>query len=327
MECPHTYEVKKNKISQELSLLWGLNYPFQGEYAEDYQILENDTGSSVRTAWRDKYTTAIFDDSSLVQNYILQPVSDYVRWYLTGGEMHSMTFEQRRDFVTGPWDCSPELFLPTRILDIVFLSLPCLPPRTLTTVGLLTWCPGDVVDKCLRRKQDEMEASYNDCLERERWRQHPLFAEKGETLEARCKQHGLDCSGGKHNLVKRLSCEQLSSPPPTLDQYSGDISSILPTAKDIFKLPVSTLKQVLHYYNVPTVGTKDQLMLHALAIRTGTKHLLFARELTLLEDLIAVAEPVIREQINSLALEDKVLYRVREYQRGVKANISSERHT
>lgn len=108
VECPHTYEVKKNKISQELSLIWGINASFGGGYAEDYQILENDTGSSVRTPWRDKYTTAIFDDSSLFQSYILQPVPDYVRWYLTDGEMHHMLFEQRRDFVTGPWDSSPE---------------------------------------------------------------------------------------------------------------------------------------------------------------------------------------------------------------------------
>ena len=137
VECLHTYDVKKNKISQELSLIWGINDSFRGEYAEDYQILENDTGSSVRTAWRDRYTTAIFDDSSLFQSYILQPVPDYVRWYLTGGEMHYMPFEQRCDFVTGPWNCSPELFLPMRILDIIFLCIPSLPSRILKTFGLL----------------------------------------------------------------------------------------------------------------------------------------------------------------------------------------------
>ena len=236
VECPHTYEVKKNKISQELSLIWGINDSFRGEYAEVYQILENYTGSSVRTAWRDRYTTAIFDDSSLFQSYILQPVPDYVRWYLTGGEIHYMPFEQRRDFVTGRWNCSPELFLPTRILDIIFLCIPSLPSHILKTVGLLTWCPEEVVEKYRRKKADEMEPSYNDCLERERWRHHPLFAEKRENLEAKCKQHGLDCSGGKHELVKRLACKQSSSPPAKLDQYSGDISAIPLTAKEIFKL-------------------------------------------------------------------------------------------
>ena len=324
VECPLTYEVKKNKVSQELSLLWGLNDSFQGEYAEDYQVLENDTGSSARTAWRDKYTTAIFDDSFLFQSYILQPVPDYVRWYLTGGEMHYMPFEQRRDFVTGPWDCSPELFLPTRILDIIFLCISCLPSRILTTVGLLTWCPEQIVEKYLRKKADEMEASYNDCLERERRRQHPLFAEKRESLEAKCKQHGLDYIGSKHELVKRLACKQSSSPPPQLDQYSGDISSIPLTAKEILKQPISTLKQVLHFHNIPTIGTKDQLVLRVLAIRTGTKHLLFARELTALEDLIGVAERV-REQIKAFVIEDKVIYREREYQRGTNATISTDR--
>ena len=30
VECPHSYEVKKNKISQELSLVWGINASFRG---------------------------------------------------------------------------------------------------------------------------------------------------------------------------------------------------------------------------------------------------------------------------------------------------------
>ena len=218
VECPHTYEVKKNKISQELSLVWGINASFQGEYAEDYQILENDTGSSVHTAWRDKYTTAIFDDSSLFQSYILQPVPDYMRWYLTDGEMHYMPFEQRHDFVTGPWDCSPELFLPTHILDIIFPCIPSLPSHTLSTIGLLTWCPEEVVEKYLRKRAEEMEASYKDCLEREHLRQHPLFAEKRESLEAKCKQHRLDCNGAKHELVKCLTCKQSLSPSRKLQE-------------------------------------------------------------------------------------------------------------
>lgn len=54
MECPLSYKVAKNVISQELSLIWGLNESFEGEYAEDYQMLINDTGSSNRTAWQDK---------------------------------------------------------------------------------------------------------------------------------------------------------------------------------------------------------------------------------------------------------------------------------
>lgn len=35
VECQHTHQVKKNKISQELSLIWGLNASFQVEYTEE----------------------------------------------------------------------------------------------------------------------------------------------------------------------------------------------------------------------------------------------------------------------------------------------------
>ena len=90
-------------------------------------------------------------------------------------------------------------------------------------------------------------------------------------------------------------------------------------------VPISTHKQVLHYYNMPRIGTKDQLVLHVLAIRTGKKQLLFARELMSLQDLIGIVERVIREQIKAFALEDKVFYWEREYERGTKASISSER--
>ena len=90
-------------------------------------------------------------------------------------------------------------------------------------------------------------------------------------------------------------------------------------------VPISTHKQVLHYYNMPRIGTKDQLVLRVLAIRTGKKQLLFARELMSLQDLIGIVERVIREQIKAFALEDKVFYWEREYERGTKASISSER--
>lgn len=236
MECPLFYKVANNVISQELSLIWGLNESFEGEYAEDYQVLINDTGSSNRTAWQDKYTTAIFNEASLFQRYDLQPIPDYTRWYLSGGEMHYLPYEQRQDFVTGPWDNIPELFLPSRLLDLIFLCIPSLPSHVLTSVSLLTWCPLDVVQKFLSKRTEEIEESYNDCLERQRWRQHPLFAEKKEILETKCK----------------IPC----------------------TAKEISKLPVSTLKQVLHFHNIPTQGSKEQLTLRVMAVRTGTTHLL-----------------------------------------------------
>ena len=132
-------------------------------------------------------------------------------------------------------------------------------------------------------------------------------------------------TGGKHLLVKRLISQDPSSQPPAIDEYRGDISCIPCTAKEISKLPVSTLKQVLHFHNIPTQGSKEQLTVHIMAVRTGTTHLLFSRQLGTLENVIDAAKLAITEQIKNFAVNDKVNYREREYQRETKATISAQR--
>ena len=73
LECPLAYKTRRNALSAELSNVWGGDDAFEGEYAEDYQLLTNDSRSDIKTAWRDKYTTTIFDDSSLIDTLTLQP--------------------------------------------------------------------------------------------------------------------------------------------------------------------------------------------------------------------------------------------------------------
>ena len=46
-------------IRDRLSTVWAVDDAFEAEYAEDYQLLTNDSGSDIKTAWRDKYTTTI----------------------------------------------------------------------------------------------------------------------------------------------------------------------------------------------------------------------------------------------------------------------------
>ena len=325
LECSLQYKSKSNEISKELSVLWGVSDNFQGDYAEDYQVLTNDSGSTTRTAWKDKYTTTIFDESSLLLSHTLQPVPDYVRWYLTGGEMHYLPYEERRDFVDGPWNEFPELFLPSRIIDLVFLSLRNLLSYLMSSVSLLCWCPIEEVKKSLTKKAEDMEHDYVDCIEQQRWRQHPFYKEKRETLEEKCKKKGVDFSGGKHLLVKRLASSDSLSSPPTLDEYSGDIAAIPCSTKELTKLPVSNLKQILHFHNIPTLGNKDQLVLRVLAVRTGTTHLLFQRELQALEDLTEAAKMAVREEIKACALTSKVVYRERAFKRETTSSLNEKR--
>ena len=59
LECPLAYKTRRNALSAELNTVWGVDDAFEAEYAEDYQLLTNDSGSHIKTAWRDKYTTTI----------------------------------------------------------------------------------------------------------------------------------------------------------------------------------------------------------------------------------------------------------------------------
>ena len=173
------YKTRRNALSTELSNIWGVDDAFEAEYAEDYQLLTNDSGSDIKTAWRDKYTTTIFDD----------------RWYLSGGKMHYLPFEQTRDLEDGPWNRILELFLPSRILQLVFLSLPNLPTYGMQSISILCWCPLEDVEKFLRKKADDMEKDFLDSAEKQLWRQHILYKQNRETLEAKCKEKGVQCSG------------------------------------------------------------------------------------------------------------------------------------
>ena len=193
--------------------------------------------------------------------------------------MHNLPFKQRRDLVDGLWNKIPELFVSSRILQLVFLSLANLPTYGMQSISMLCWCPLEDVEKFLRKKADEEEKNLLDSAEKQLWRQHPLYKQNRETLEAKCKEKGVQCSGAKHLLIKRLACLDSSSPSPVHEEYSGNISTIPTAAKQIQKLPVGRLKAILHFHNIPNEGSKDQLVLWVLTIRTGTTHLLSEREL------------------------------------------------
>ena len=62
LECPLVYKTRRNALSAELSNVWGVDGAFEAEYAADYQLLTNDSRSDIKTAWRDKYTTTVFDE-------------------------------------------------------------------------------------------------------------------------------------------------------------------------------------------------------------------------------------------------------------------------
>ena len=95
-KCAMQYELNKpSNILKELNRVWNVDMSMAGSYAEDYDIIKNNHATNHRTAWKDKYTTVIFEEETAPEFEWRQQIPDYVRWYLTGEEQHYMTFEEQ----------------------------------------------------------------------------------------------------------------------------------------------------------------------------------------------------------------------------------------
>ena len=90
-----TYSPKRNKLFQELIILWDVDADFEGNYMNDYAVLMNKV-PNVKTAWKDKYTTAIYTPNLnvLCDRSEKQPLPDYPRWIQTK-QLHFLSIEER----------------------------------------------------------------------------------------------------------------------------------------------------------------------------------------------------------------------------------------
>lgn len=80
-KCDMQYELNKpSNILKELNRVWNVDMDMSmaGSYAEDYDIIRNNHATNHRTAWRDKYTTVIFEETAPEFEW-RQPIPDYVR--------------------------------------------------------------------------------------------------------------------------------------------------------------------------------------------------------------------------------------------------------
>jgi hypothetical protein len=313
-DCEISYTVnKKSKILHELVHIWNVKPDFSSTYAEDYEIISNNYLNERRTAWTDKYTTAIFNEQSIIQYYWEQSLPDYVRWYITGGEYHYMTFENRKGLEYGPWDDVKELFLPSRLLDMAYVADPYKSELFIKGMSLLCWCPVSDIEEYFKNKAKEAEEDYLEAMHRAKWKTHSLYVNSKETLEKMCLANKLDEHGTKNRLVEKLSNKLSLEKPVELERYFGEMSKIPSTISQIKKLPVFKLKQILHYHNIHWTGSKDLLILRVLALRTGSKHLLFQRERDGLLDTIDIAKKLIYAQIAIHVMEKEFIVTKREF--------------
>ena len=100
-----------------------------------------------------------------------------------------------------------------------------------------------------------------------------------------------------------------------ISDLSRDISEIPVHMREIGKLPPAKLKQILKFFDVPTEGTKDQLILRVLAVHSGTRHLLFEKEVDELISLVdLIMNSLIWKQKEQAIMSDGIKYRERAFQ-------------
>ena len=325
-KCDMQYQLNKDSnILKDLAQVWNVHTTITGSYSDDYDIINNNYASFHRTAWTDKYTTVIFDEQTPTEFQWKQPIPDYVRWYLTDGEQHYMTFEERRLLPTGAWDDIEELFLPSKILDLILLVHPHMSETFYKDLALLTWCTEEEVKIYLGLKQEDALKELESTLHLARWRNHDLFAKSKTALEEMCRKNNLGSEDSKSKLVEKL-CQKLRlSEPDEIEEFDGDLSKIPTQLQEISKLPVFKLKQYLHHYNIPWSGSKDHLALRVLALRTGTTHVLFQRERDRLLEMTDVAKHLISAQKELKIVSNEFVTRERAFSTSEGSTLSSSR--
>ena len=318
LEYLEMYTVKTNNTTKALGMIWGADENLKRSYSNDYATLLNEE-TDARTSWCGKYITAVFrcdeewigDDTT---RHVAQPVPDYIKW-LESGRMHYMSYESRIALESGIWDEEPDLFLPEKILTMAFKVIPHLTQELSFLLSILAWCPASDVEAYFSKMSKKMQKDLDDEIRKDRWRGHELYAKSKSELITMCLKNGLDSQGSKQQLAEKLSKHLNIESPPERREYEGDLSAVPDSVQNIHRLPVAQIKEILKYHQVSIIGSKDELVLRLLALRVGSRQVIFQREIAGLLDLINIIKDLIFCQKSLSACGVEMSCKVRRYSR------------
>jgi hypothetical protein len=281
-----TYNVNKDSLLlKDLSVIWNVDENFEGDYFQDYQLLNNSLPQTDhRTAWVDKYITALYrvnDELSHeeLKRYELQAIPDYIRWLESEGELHYLSNEQLEKDNDMDWTMKPGLFRPDRLLSLLFTLNSHPLDDMYKHFSFLAWLPESKTREYFNEKRTSMQQELHEDIAREKWRQHPFYTKKVEELVTLCKRKGISTKGKKWELVERLVQEREGNIPEDYSpDYDGDLSTVPNTVTELRKYPVARLRYILNYHGIHTCGTKEEIILRLLLVRQNRYYLCFKGE-------------------------------------------------
>ena len=182
------YQPTKNDLWREVSIVWDLNENYTGSYREDYEIIQNKFHEDgQRTCWMDKYSTMICNPdvecNSGIEAFTFQPLPDYIRWILTGGELHYLPLEKVQKLVTKVVADTPGAFLPSKILEMMFKVFSHGTDNILSGISFLTRCTEKDVTTFFQSYKEKLDKSFVSDKEEE-----PLLIYTAQGSPFRCKK-------------------------------------------------------------------------------------------------------------------------------------------
>ena len=320
----------KNFIWEEMCILWNLNNNFVGSYRDDYQTLQNSTEEEgEKTCWTDKYSTTVFNPMYPLWNkalFTLQPIPDYVRWIISGGELHYLPFEKVQKVPTRIIDDTPAAFLPSKILEMIFKVFTHGIDGCLPGVAFLSWCTEDEVEQFFSENKEKLDKSFQNEKDRAYWSQDELYKTNDKTaLHELCKKNDIYFEGKKHEYVKHIIEKLDWKRSPKLERYNGEISSIPTLTTEIAKLSVFKLREILRFHNILDCGTKDELILRVGMLRANRGYLAFYKESEAIINLITATRTLIRVQKSMHLADPKIIHKKRRFSTPFDPTLSSKR--
>ena len=110
----------------------------------------------------------------------------------------------------------------------------------MTSVAFLARVSLDEASGYFSNQHKKLQDQKEQDLQRETWKQYPLYQESRETLVKMCSKSGLLTTGKKHQLVRRIAENNACyEDPVTLDEselYDGDVESIPSSSAGLIRL-------------------------------------------------------------------------------------------
>ena len=140
-------------------------------------------------------------------------------------------------------------------------------------------------------------------MDKETWRNHPLYKLSAGELQQKCKEHNLPFKGPKFVLTKAIAQSRGEVHPQEFKvNYHGNLEGLPKTVAALKKLPIACLQFILKMHNQPITGDKDNLVLRLFLLRNGRGHLVSYWEVREITKIIGMTKKAILHQIQEEVL-------------------------